>query len=115
MSYLSNVFLSLSFSLSLSLPLTLSLHKAKPLCFSSFILIPQAGPCPHPLSCRSSDGIDRRVARLLIAAPNEWNRGKMEEGGIEGREANDSNSGGDVELINVCCLGSVTTLMLIEF
>lgn len=39
----------------------------------------------------------------------------MEEGGKEGTEANDSNGEGDVELINVCCLGSVTTLMLIEF
>lgn len=39
----------------------------------------------------------------------------MEEGGKVGREANDSNGEGDVELINVCCLGSVTTLMLIEF
>ena len=39
----------------------------------------------------------------------------MEEGGKEGREANDSSGAGDVELINVCCLGSVTTVMLIEF
>ena len=55
------------------------------------------------------------MAGLLIAAPNEWNRGKIEEGGKGGREANDSISEGDVELINSCCLGSVTTLMLIEF
>lgn len=64
--------LSLSFSLlSLFSPFSLLLHKTKLLWFSSFILIPLAGPCPHPLSCWSSDGIDRRVARLLIAAPNK--------------------------------------------
>lgn len=70
-----------------SFPLSLFplLHKAELLFFSSFILIPLAVPCPHPLSCWSSDGIDRRVAGLLIAAPNKWNRGKMEEGGKEGK------------------------------
>lgn len=44
------------------LPVSPSLRKARPPCFSSFILIPPARPCPHPLSCWSSDGIDRRVA-----------------------------------------------------
>lgn len=39
----------------------------------------------------------------------------MEEEGKEGREANNSIGEGDVKLINVFCLGSMTTLMLIEF
>ena len=39
----------------------------------------------------------------------------MKEGGGEGKEPNDSNGEGDVELNNVCCLGSVRILMLIEF
>lgn len=73
-------FLALSFLLSYKL-CCLS-HHIWP-SFSSFILIPQAGPSSHPLSCWSSDGIDRRVAWLLIAAPNEWNWGQMEEGGKE--------------------------------
>lgn len=40
-----------------------------------------------------------------------------EDGGgrEEGSKANDSTGEGDAELINVCCLGSVTTQMLIEF
>ena len=88
---------------------------AKLLYFSSFILIPLAEPCPHPLSCWSSDGIDRRVAGLLIAALNEWNYGKMEEGGKEGGTANNSICEGYLELIKVFCLASVTTVMLIEF
>jgi len=47
---------------------------------------------------------------LLIAAANEWNRGGDGGRGREGREG-----GGDVEHINICCPGSVATLMLIEF
>lgn len=37
------------------------------------------------------------------------------DGGGREREANDSSGEDDVELINVCCLGLVTMLMLIEF
>lgn len=37
-----------------------------------------------------------------------------EDGGGRVREANDSSGDGDVKLINVCCLGSVRMLMLIE-
>lgn len=100
--------------------ISLLLHKTE--IVQLIILIPLAWPHP-PLPAPpsppgfywSSDGIDRRVARLLIAAPNEWDKEKMEEGGGDGRGANDSSGEGDVGLINVCCLGSVRILMLIEF
>lgn len=104
---------SLSLSFSPSLTPSLTLHKTRLINPHSTVLATPTSPVLPEY--QSSDGIDRRVAGLLIAAPNEWNWGKVEEGGGEGREANDSIGEGDVELINVCCLGSVTTLMLIEF
>lgn len=59
-------------------------------------------------------GIDRRVVGLLIAAPNEWME-LREYKGERQRGNNDTDGSGDVEHINVDSLGSVTTLMLIEF
>lgn len=38
-----------------------------------------------------------------------------EDGGGRERGKRDGSIEGDAELINVCCTGSVTTLMLIEF
>lgn len=46
------------------------------------------------------------MARLLIAAPNEWDKEKMEEGGGDGRGANDSSGEGDVGLI--CLLSGLS-------